>query len=225
MLPLPLISPADISPESDYLIAMAERHFAQNYLFDATTDIGVPTVYCLRVAAHDACASHVVGCAVDRDIASAAQRALLEANVISSLYYAEDAIPSKFEDFLNIEDGARYMAARERASAFDFLKMGASERAPAQRRKLPDEPGQALAFLIRRLSDKGMQAIAVDRTPPELAVKGLTAVCVIIPDMQPLTMHPFAQYRAHSRLYSAPDLMGFPVRTEKELNSWPQPFA
>jgi ribosomal protein S12 methylthiotransferase accessory factor len=69
-----------------------------------------------------------------------------------------------------------------------------------------------------------MCAIAVDRTPRELADVGLTAVNVVIPDLQPMSLRPLAQYRAHPRLYEAPVLMGYSSRSEEELNPWPQPF-
>ena len=66
--------------------------------------------------------------------------------------------------------------------------------------------------------------MAVDRTPAELGAVGLTAVSVIIPDLQPMSLFPLAQYRAHPRLYQAPELMGYPSHSEKDLNPWPQPF-
>jgi ribosomal protein S12 methylthiotransferase accessory factor len=75
------------------------------------------------------------------------------------------------------------------------------------------------------LSGKGMQVLAVNCTTRELAAVGLTAVNVIIPDLQPMSLLPLAQYRAHPRLYSAPLLMGYPSLPEEELNPWPVPYA
>jgi len=48
------------------------------YLFDATTDIGVPTVYCVQLADAEYPAAQVVGCATDLDATAAAERALLK---------------------------------------------------------------------------------------------------------------------------------------------------
>jgi ribosomal protein S12 methylthiotransferase accessory factor len=89
---------------------------------------------------------------------------------------------------------------------------------------LPDDPADALAWLLDTLSRKGMQAIAVDRTPRELRAAGLTAVNVVIPDLQPMSLYPLSQCRAHPRLYQAPLLMGYPSHSEEDLNPWPQPF-
>ena len=89
---------------------------------------------------------------------------------------------------------------------------------------MPEAPAEALAWLVAALSGKGMLAVAVDRTPREIAAVGLTAVNVIIPDLQPMSLRPLAQYRAHPRLYQAPELMGYPAHAEEDLNPWPQPF-
>lgn len=70
-----------------------------------------------------------------------------------------------------------------------------------------------------------MPVLAVDRSHAELRSVGLTAVNVVIPDLQPMSLLPLAQFRAHPRLYRAPAAMGFPVHSEEELNPWPQPFA
>jgi ribosomal protein S12 methylthiotransferase accessory factor len=224
-LPLPVIRETGLSDGAGYVLDAERRHFVKNYLFDATSDLGVPTVYCLRIAEHDAKASRLVGCASARSIEAAAEKALLEASFICSVCYPDSPIPEAFEDFRNVTDGTRYMALPQRASSFSFLVDGADQRVAQDRPPLPDDSAAALASLIARLSDRGMQVIAVDRTPRELAAVGLTAVSVVIPDLQPMTLYPLAQYRAHPRLYAAPQLMGYPVQTEEELNPWPQPFA
>ena len=72
---------------------------------------------------------------------------------------------------------------------------------------------------------RDMPAVVVDRTSGDLAEAGLTCVSVVIPDLQPMSLRPLAQFKAHPRLYDAPARMGYPVRPEDELNPWPQPFA
>jgi ribosomal protein S12 methylthiotransferase accessory factor len=67
--------------------------------------------------------------------------------------------------------------------------------------------------------------VVVDRTTDELRRAGLTAVAAIIPDLQPMTLHPLARYLGHPRLYSAPLAMGYRSLREEEINPWPQPFA
>jgi ribosomal protein S12 methylthiotransferase accessory factor len=223
-LKLPIVSSSQLSPATEYLLDWSNRHFVDTYLFDATTDIGVPTVYCLQAAEYDDRARHVVGAGAGRDITSAAEKALVEATGARILFYSETEIREDFSKFTGVMDGARYMARPQMAEAFGFLIEGAHERIGPERTPLPSDPGEALSALVETLSRKGMQVVAIDRTPRELAAVGLTAVNVVIPDLQPLTLRPLAQYLAHPRLYEAPTLMGYPSHTEEDLNPWPQPF-
>jgi ribosomal protein S12 methylthiotransferase accessory factor len=224
-LPIPLSGPESRSPVTDHLVSWAERHFIQTYLLDATTDLGVPTVYCLQVAEHDRRARHVVGCSTGRNMAQAAEKALIEAVSFRGSFYRDDDIPSDYAKFCNLEDGARYMGTPERSAAFGFLVDGAEQRPVVSREALPTDPDAALARLIAIFTEREMPVAVVDRTTRELAAAGLTCVSVVIPDLQPMSLKPLAQFLAHPRLYDAPARMGYPVSTEGELNPWPQPFA
>jgi ribosomal protein S12 methylthiotransferase accessory factor len=223
-LPLPVISAPFLSPVTEYLLDWSDRHFLDTYLFDATTDVGVPTVYCLQVAEHERQARHGVGAAAARDITAAAEKALMEAVWARGLLTWEGEVQEDLSKFSGVLDGARYMARPQLAPAFSFLVDGARQRTGPERAGLPQAPAEALAWLVATLSGRGMQAVAVDRTPHEIAAVGLTAVNVIIPDLQPMSLRPLAQYRAHPRLYQAPELMGYPAHAEEDLNPWPQPF-
>lgn len=224
-LPLPLIVDSQLPVNVKYLTDWADRHYIETYLFDATSDIGVPTAYCLQIAPHDEQARQVVGCGTGRTLGAAAEKAFLEAIGLRNACYSGAPLPPSFTEFASIDDGARYMARAERAEAFEFLVRDARERIAPERHPLPVDPLQALTFLVDSLSSCGMQVLAVDRTPPEIAAAGLTAVSVVIPDLQPMTVLPLTQFRAHPRLYAAPALMGYRTLTEEELNPWPQPFA
>ena len=224
-LPLPVIADGVLSDETTGMLDWSRRHFIESYLFDATTDMAVPTVFCLQVAPHDERAAQIMGCATGRSIQSAAQHALLEACTSRSSFYTDEDLPANFADFKVVSDGARYMAERARAGAFGFLVDGARDRVAPARPWMPADSREALAWLIAVLARKDMQVIAVDRTTSELSTAGLTAVSVVIPDLQPMSLVPLAQYRAHPRLYAAPKLMGYPVLTEEELNQWPIPYA
>jgi ribosomal protein S12 methylthiotransferase accessory factor len=224
-LPLPSIADRDLSGDAIRLLAWSRRHFIDTYLFDATTDMAVPTVFCLQVAPYDQKAARVLSCATRRSIQSAAQRALLEACAGRSYFYTDEEPRENFVDFSSIGDGCRYMARPSSAAAFDFLIEDARDRIAPERQPLPQDSRATLAWLVTALSRKGMQVIAVDRTTRELAVAGLTAVNVVIPDLQPMSLLPLAQYRAHPRLYAAPGLMGYRSLTEEELNPWPVPYA
>jgi ribosomal protein S12 methylthiotransferase accessory factor len=82
-----------------------------------------------------------------------------------------------------------------------------------------------LRWLLGSLERHDMRVFAVDHTPPEVSAVGLTAMTVLIPDLQPMSLDRRAQFLAHRRLYSAPALMGHIPHREEDLNPWPQPFA
>ncbi|MFD8810000.1 YcaO-like family protein [Streptomyces sp. NPDC059627] len=219
MLPLPRIEIEHPTPALSALLAHGERHFVSTCFYDATTDTGVPTVYCVQVAEHDDSCRRSVGCAVGRDLTEAAEKALLECVPARALFHRADS-----GSYALVMAGAQAMGRPERQHAFDFLLQQSRTRRAEDGASLPRHPGEALAQVLRALAQRGMQAVAVDRTTRELAAAGLTAVCVVVPALQPLTFHRYGQYRAHPRLYSAPVAMGYPSRPEEELNPWPQPF-
>jgi ribosomal protein S12 methylthiotransferase accessory factor len=224
-LPLPLVSPRLLTERCQYLIDWAERHFIETYVFDSTTDLGVPTAYCLQIAKHDAHERQLVGAGAGRGIEAASEKALLEAITIRGISRSRRALPQDFKDF-EAFDVACYMALPEQQDAFEFLTRGLARRPVSDRvGRLPAAPAEALADLVRRLADSGMHAVAADRTTRELADVGLWEVVVVIPDLQPMSLSALAQFRAHSRLYAAPGRMGYRCLTEEELNPCPQPLA
>jgi ribosomal protein S12 methylthiotransferase accessory factor len=228
MLRLPKLVVQAPSEQLRYLMKWSEEHFIETYLFDATSDMGVPTVYCLQRAPFDERAQHVVGAATERTLAEAAFKALLEAMLVRLLCYDENTSLRDLADFRSVDDGVRYMGIPERASAFDFLTDEWDERATHtedSRASLPEDSSSALDVLVNRFAAKGIEAVVVDSTPVEIRQAGLSAVSVIIPALQPMSLVPTAQYFGHRRLYEAPRIMGFECRAEEDLNPWPQPFA
>ncbi|WP_201760464.1 MULTISPECIES: YcaO-like family protein [unclassified Nonomuraea] len=224
-LPLPLIEAAPSDPLTA-LLDWSRQRFMHPYLFDATSDLGVPTVYCVLSAEHDLRANRLIGAGTGRDLTQAAEKALSEALLMRTQFHGTGyRLPASPEDFRTLEDTARYMGVRERAHAFDFLTEGAAERPVVPRQSLPDASSDLLRLLVTTMSGSGMRPVAVERTTVELADAGFHAVNVIIPDLQPMSGDHFAQFKAHPRLYEAPALMGYRVLAEQELNAWPQPFA
>jgi ribosomal protein S12 methylthiotransferase accessory factor len=226
-LPLPELTasrPGWSSAAVEYLTSWCRQHFLEPHLFDATTDTGVPTVYCLLLSEHDKRVRQVMGCSSSRTMAQAAEKTLFEAILARSMLCSADEVPASFGEFLALEHGARFMADPARAEAFDFLA-GQPRPAGPEFTELPADPGEALRHLIGVLGGKGMQLIAVDHTSAELAAAGLTATSVLIPELQPMALMPLGQFRGHSRLRQAPAAMGYRVLPEEEMNPWPQPFA
>lgn len=224
-LPLPRLG-ADVDSEVvSEVTEWLERRFTRIHLFDATSDLGVPTVYAVAAADEDQRASRYVACGTGRNLAEAAEKALLE--VAGGDEYIHETPPLTDMEEIGgaIGETARYMAVQKRANAFDFLTGTRAIHPREERPELPQDPDKALAVLTERLATAGMQVAVLDRTTQELRDVGLTAVNVVVPDLQPMSTDPWAQFKAHSRLYDAPRLMGYRVLPEKELNPWPQPFA
>ncbi|BCJ75387.1 hypothetical protein CS0771_49310 [Catellatospora sp. IY07-71] len=225
-LRLPLLGPASISPQVRELLDHGRRRFLNNVLFNATTDVGVPTVYALQQAPHDPEAASVVGAGTGRTLAEAAQKALIEILNIRQLFHHGEAPVTDYAKFGGVMDGARYMAVAERAEAFAFLTEDLDRRPVSDRcLELPDDPQQAIVLVLERLRRIGAQAVCVDRTSAELRRVGLVALTVVVPQLQPMSLSPLVQFRAHPRLIEAPAAMGVPASPEQEQNPWPQPFA
>lgn len=224
-LPLPVVSPDRLTEECRYLIDWGRRHFIETYLFDSTTDLGVPSAYCLQIAEHDPQERQLVGAGAGRDITMASEKALLETSAVRGKMGANRPLPEDFKYFQGF-DAARYMALPAQRQAFDFLTCGLATRPVSDRsERLPADPAEMLADLIGRLADADMQVVAADRTTRELAEVGLSEVVVVIPDLQPMSLNACVQFRAHPRLFTAPGRMGYRCLTEEELNPWPQPLA
>jgi ribosomal protein S12 methylthiotransferase accessory factor len=224
-IPLPVVDDQLLSEKTRQLIAWGRRHFIEYLIFDATTDIGVPTALCLGVAKYADNFSQAISCATGRTITSAVDKVMLDA--VSARWGDSPTydLPEDTRDFNALSHGVLYMAAPSRRAAFDFLINDAQKRPKPERLTLPERADAMLAWLVGTLSQKGMSVIAVDRTTRELAAAGLTAVNAIVPELQPMSLYPAAQYRGHHRLYSAPVLMGYRSHPEKELNPWPIPFG
>lgn len=230
MLRLPKLRLENQPEQLDYLLKWSSDHFIETYLFDATSDLNVPAVYCLQRAPHDVRAQNVVGAAVERTLSEAAFKALLEAIMVRTLCYGDGAKVKdpKATGFGNVEDGIRYMGVPERSFAFDFLIDDLAHRrtsSDAHSTPLPEDPAEALRLLVDRFTAKKMEVVVVDSTPRELRRNGLSAVSAVIPGLQPMSLVPSAQYFGHPRLYEGPRAMGYESRSEEDLNPWPQPFA
>jgi ribosomal protein S12 methylthiotransferase accessory factor len=227
-LPLPRLADDRLPADAREIVHWCAEHGIDTRLFDATTNVGVPTVYCLQTTRDPTIdrMAQVVACATNFDPSTAAVRAVLEAIGIRAGLIADTDYPRRYRDFASVTDGALMMGRRRRRGAFGFLLDDLPARPvswPGGRRLGSDL--DRLAFLLRRLNELGMSAYVVDLTRRELDLTDLVAVQVIVPELQPMSLRPSAQYRGHPRLYDAPARMGMRVLPESRLNPFPQPMA
>lgn len=225
-LPLPRLAGERVTGAAAEIIAWCQNHGIATYLFDATTDVGIPTVYCVQTAENTDRAAQIVGCASDFDVGAAVLRALLETMGMRLGMHTRQQRPRRYAEYRKVSDGAAAMARPKQRPRFGFLLDKAGDRPVSS----PAEPLAAsasgrLAFLVRRLAELDMQVFAVDLSTREIDEAGLAVVHVIIPQLQPMSLRPLAQYRAHPRLFRAPAAMGMRALSERDLNPYPQPLA
>lgn len=221
-LPLPRLARSCLSPAARSIIDWCTARGIESHLFDATTDVGVPVVYCLQTTERAPRGAQLVGAACGFDVVDLAEHALLETMGLRPGIQGR-AVPRRYADYRSIDDGAAAMARRSRRAAFGFLLGERPCSAPRGAGSRSDR--ERLAFLLRRLERLGMGALAVDLTTRELRESGHVAVRVLIPELQPMSARPLVQYRGHRRLYTAPPRMGLRALPESRLNPYPQPMA
>jgi ribosomal protein S12 methylthiotransferase accessory factor len=225
-LALPRIAPEHYSERLTYLTDALALQGIETRLYDMTADLGVPAAYCLQIKADNDETHQWLGASAGHSLADAAEHAALEAACIygCNLATADDEPPADVASIDAVSDGCRYMAARSRMAAFSHLFHDKPGRA-APHADLARDPREALADLVERLGRRGMDALVVETTPAEFASAGLHTACVVIPQLQPMSLKPRGQYLGHSRLYRLPGLLGYTAADELGLNPWPQPFA
>ena len=230
-LPLPRIT-FDSDQALPFSLSERLRRIAQTdvelYLFDATTDIGIPTVYCLEIARHGAVAG-VVSCATDFDPVRAITKAIDEVGasrqVMSFVQRWRDVDRSDPRNIRSLEAGALYYVTPETLPAFDFLIHSPNRRSVTEMVK-PDTGSDTtnLASVIAHFESVGLEAFAVDLTPREVRDAGFWTVKVIVPGLQPLSTDYNRRYLANPRLYEVSERLGYGRRTEADVTRWPNPF-
>ncbi|WP_158578484.1 YcaO-like family protein [Spongiactinospora rosea] len=225
-LALPRIEIDVSDPELDQALEVSARSGLRTYFFDATTDLGVPTVYSVDVDPQATQVRTYVMCATELDPRRAVLKVMRESSSGRVAMQYQKPHDKPLDEYINVFDGAVHMAVAEREHEFDFLlnsphRRRLSEIAPT----VPDSPAGRLAWVVGRLKGAGCSVYAVDITSDEAHAAGLRVVRVIVPELVPLSFSYRARYLGTPRLYTAPERMGLPAHAEPGLNPWPQPFA
>ncbi|MEU4584670.1 YcaO-like family protein [Kitasatospora aureofaciens] len=226
-LPLPRIEFDTMSDELARSLREVERKGIRTTFFDATSELGIPTLYSLDEDPRNRRVRHVVMCATDFDPDRAAIKMLREtASSRIALGTAEPA-PASVDDFHSVFHGATYMGAAERTDAYDFLRApdNGVRAFSALPRPSTGDAREDLRLVLERLKKHGMDVYAVEMTTTEAREVGFRVIRVIIPQLMPLSFSYRARYLAHPRLYDGPRAMGYPAHPEADINPWPQPFA
>lgn len=222
---LPRIDPSN-EPELVPYLDRYKRSHIKPYFYDATTDIGIPTVYSVEMTTQARGVATLVMCATDLDPRRALAKVMREAASSRIALHAPHALPVDPNLFNDVFHGALYMGALERQHAFSFLIE--SEKVVDAMHLPSFDTGDVrlnLLWVIEQLRGHNIQAYAVDLTTDEAFAAGMRVVRVLLPRLQPLSFSLRARYLGHPRLYEAPRRMGYTAFSESEINPWPQPFA
>jgi ribosomal protein S12 methylthiotransferase accessory factor len=225
-LPLPLLDPELLTANARAFLDADRARGVESILFDATTDVDrVAVVYCLQRDRHNRSLRHAVHCSAALDATAAAEKVLRESisTRLAIARCADESPVTRPEQILQVADGAVYMGDADRAEAFDFLLHTSEVSAPPEYPR--GDAAEELEGLVRQLENLGCEVYALDVTSRSAARHGLTVVRVVVLGLLPMSLSPFARYRAEQRLYSFPAARyGMSLR-EDGLNPWPQPFA
>ncbi len=227
-LPLPRIDVDCFPPQLASYWKLYEQSCSDlEYLFfDGTLDIGIPTIYALSVARANRQVTTLVACATALNAPEAVAKVIRDLFQVRVAFRKPRSVPATWDEFTDFFHGATYMARAEHSGAFDFLLSQTQRRPLSEITPISNEDvAQSLAAVLSLFRHRGMDVYAVDLSTDETVRAGIWAVRVIIPSLQPLGFYYRARYLGHSRLYEAPERMGYPVHSEVRLNHWPQPFA
>jgi ribosomal protein S12 methylthiotransferase accessory factor len=227
-LPLPQIV-VDFEPEgvAPYLESLDRAtKDLEYYFFDATTDMGIPTVYGVQRAPWNKTGATFVSCASAASAAEALAKVIRDMTHCRAAFRQPRPTPDNVEEFTSIFHGATYMARVEQAHGFDFLLKSGSRRLLSEIPALKaDSEKSLLELTLNRLREKGLDTFAVELSTDEALRSGFRVVKAIIPGLQPLSFNYRARYLGHPRVYEAPVRMGYESLSEADLNHLPQPFA
>lgn len=218
------------------LTSFVERYLdptlLRHRLVDLSAFLDVPVVLaCVRAGARGP-GELGVGAAAAADPVTAARKALAEAYAVRSAAGRLSRLgPRRFRpdfgDVTTFDDHVHVYADPRRAAATRFLDSSRKRRALSDVRPLEGSNDRdRLASLVRRLDAAGLEAYAVDVSPPDIRAAGLNVVRAVVPELCPLDVRHDARFLGARRLRDEPARLGLtprPLRYD-ELNPDPHPF-
>jgi ribosomal protein S12 methylthiotransferase accessory factor len=195
-------------------------------LFDVPTDAPFPVVMALA-SRPGSTPSAVVGAACRPDRRGACEKAIFEACHL--LYRFHGRVPSRPREVRTLDDHANFYAAPGGAELLSSsMRVGEPLRLGDTIRVAHAETADVLlAHAVRRLADRGLEVIAVDITPPDIAAAGFRIARVLVPGTVDINIDARFPRLGGERLYQLPVQLGLhesPV-AEPELNTLPIPLA
>lgn len=195
-----------------------KRQNADLYVYDITTDIGLPTLLTVALAKSAAPPFVTFGLGSSLDPAEALDQALeelVENDWMLHISKSEDVRLQLYnEDHVQWE---RLEYIGENFDQLDFLLNPPFNRPLNDISTIPNNDG-TLQSLASQILAKDLDILIADLTPDFLSEHGLCVVKVIIPGMQPMEVEHGYTHMGGERLYTYSD--AFPV----SINTTPHPF-
>ena len=197
------------------------------FVHDITTDVAIPTRLAVFIDRSGPRVFVTVGAAAHDHADRALEKAVAEALALRPA--VEHVVGSSAcpDTVRTLEDHLTFFSNAARLHELGFL-LGAPACGNGA-----DPPTAArgtlmqLRMSLRALEQRGLDAIVVDVTLPEVLRAGLRVVRVIVPGLIPLTFgHRYAA-KGGQRLYTVPVTLGYARQAlaEADLNPAPHPFA
>ena len=194
-------------------------------LFDATSDLGVPTVLSVLTPPAGSGLPPAVGAACSDSRSHAVLKALRELTVVRACVWrdplpgdpAYPQIPDEAFAHLFASEAGGNATHRTAAVAHGAGRTGVDG-------EFIGTVAQRLARIVMILARQSSDVVAVELTPVEFEGSNVRVVRVIAPALIPFLAYPSVRYLGSRRLYEAPRRMGFRVLPEEELNPWPSPL-
>jgi ribosomal protein S12 methylthiotransferase accessory factor len=190
-------------------------------LFDATSDLGVPTALAVLLPPARSGLPPAVGAGCS-DIASrAALKAVREVAVVRACLWSDSRsdppahVPEEAFHHLFPGPASRSQNSRPASAGPGLLDPRGNPSTSTNLR---------LERVVSMLAEESSDVVAIDLTPVELEGTGVRVMRVIVPPLIPYLADTRVRYLASRRLYEAPRRMGITSLPKEEVNPWPSPL-
>lgn len=229
-------APRRVVPEPggpDGVAALIDAHFTlpnfEFVLLDMTPDSGIPTIACLAMSDDPRRPSLTMGAATRLDPAEAARKALFEtAQLLAGFHGLGWDGRSSFPEaeIRTLWDNAHFYAGAEGGGRARFMAGSAERVGLGELANLATGSAAGdLEVCVDRLAGLGLEVLATELTTADAARCGFRTVKVFAPGTADI--HGDARYPhlGSARIATMAAALGWPERTEDELNLAPCPMS
>jgi ribosomal protein S12 methylthiotransferase accessory factor len=231
-LAVPQVEIESYSKLCDLYEKRLKRDGLRYFLFDTTTDISLPSFLCLLIDERRNPPMISAGGATSLDPVQSASKALMEA--VQTREWAKFLgsggkvfhFGADFRDIRDFEDHVALYAYGDMLHAVEFLLRSPTSLERIWKNGATGDASADLAKATNILRERGLDAIAIDLTTPDVADCGLFVTRVLAPSLQPLDADYLHRFLGGCRLYQVPRLMGYRSSDSSVelLNPYPHPY-